>query len=149
MIIIGSGWHAYFSIYTQFDFEFINLCIFLSLQSKFQNRSSSASVFYAQFHICLMDVHVHNGWIGVADLTNARTSDSIYFVFCVCVFLFIYFLFVSHSQFCHPFSFNSMKRCAIFFLFLSQSPFGCHAHVGCFIKERPIKLSYHYINWPH
>lgn len=68
MIIIGSEWHAYFSVYAQFG---SNLSIYVFIcRCKANLYRNQAFRFY--FRICLMDVpiHVHNG--NGAD-ANART----------------------------------------------------------------------------
>lgn len=90
-------------------------------------------------------------------LSNARTCDSI---FCVLRFFLNSLVWsfsissISHHRFLSPPTHETLA-------FFSSSFFEhvcysvhvcCRVHVykaGCFIRKRPIKLSYHYINWSH
>lgn len=128
MITIDSEWHAYFSIYAQFG---SNLSIYLYLYWCCRANLCKKSSALLLFHIYLMDVpiHVHNG---------AR------FFRCVCTcdsIIGYFFHHHTHSNMFHSF-FLVHKMWRAFFS-------AAQACLKCFIRKRPIKLSYHYINWSH
>lgn len=137
-------------------FEFINLCMYVSLSGQNLRRNQTcATPFY--FHNCLMgrpNSRFHN----VSELfqMHAHVIQS----FACCAFFLNSLVWslsissISHHRFLSPPTHETLA-------FFSSSFFEhvcysvhvcCRVHVykaGCFIRKRPIKLSYHYINWSH